>query len=341
MTNPVLLNSTQMARFASRGFLRLDAVVPEAINQQFLHDIRYEDDPDIGTPSKSKIRTPSKSNKIRTPSKSKIEKIGTPRIHYQKVMQSSVIPVVKAGTPLDEAYPSGSALKKLVDLPIVRGAIQSLVGSNPHLDHHFLHMTFPPRFYTESKTPQASQNTHQDSTIDPRKAFDLQIMYFPHRVTKEMGGTRFIPGTHLRVVSEAAIGRYQNILGQQHVVCEAGTLLLLHMGIWHGGGLNRSDDIRYMFKIRLCPRERQVRLWDDTDLPKDHFEQRPLFWTDEIPDPDHLHTILTTPEPWFEADTGRLEYLNRIRFWRYLLGDESFDADYWLTRVENEYDAAI
>ena len=32
-----------------------------------------------------------------------------------------------------------------------------------------------------------------------------------------------------------------------------------------------------------------------------------------------------------------LEYLNRIRLWRYLLGDDSFDADYWLTRVENEF----
>ena len=49
-----------------------------------------------------------------------------------------------------------------------------------------------------------------------------------------------------------------------------------------------------------------------------------------------MHTILTTPEPWFEADTGRLEFLNRIRLWRYLLGDERFDADYWLTRIENE-----
>jgi hypothetical protein len=107
------------------------------------------------------------------------------------------------------------------------------------------------------------------------------------------------------------------------------------MGLWHGGGLNLSDRMRYMFKIRMCPTERQVRLWDDSDLPADHNAQRPIFWTGEK-DTEHLHEILTTPEPWFEADTGRLEYLNRIRFWRYLLGDNSFDADYWLTRIENE-----
>ena len=38
---------------------------------------------------------------------------------------------------------------------------------------------------------------------------------------------RFVPGTHLRKVSEIAVGRYQNIRGQQHMVCEAGTLIAL------------------------------------------------------------------------------------------------------------------
>jgi hypothetical protein len=91
-----------------------------------------------------------------------------------------------------------------------------------------------------------------------------------------------------------------------------------------------------MFKIRLSPRERQCRLWDTSDLDES-LAQRPIFWLGEARDPDHLHTVLTEPEPWHEADTGRLEYLNRIRFWRYLTGSEDFDADYWVTRVENDY----
>lgn len=302
-----LLSSKDMATFAARGFLRFDGVVPHAINEQFLADIGHVPESEISSPM----------------------------AHYGKVMQSSSIPVVAAGTSLSEAYPEGSALRKLIELPEVTGIIQSMVGNNPTFDHHFLHMTFPPAFYDDDLP--VAQHTHQDSTIDPRSAFDIQIMYFPHEVTAEMGGTRFIPGSHLRHVSEASIGRYQNVKGQQHVVCPAGTLLVMHMGIWHGGGANRSDRIRYMFKIRICPTERQVRLWDCSDLPNDHAQQRPIFWTGGRPDPDHLHTILTTPEPWFEYDTGRLEYINRIRFWRYLLGDESFDADYWLTRIENEF----
>ena len=54
------------------------------------------------------------------------------------------------------------------------------------------------------------------------------------------------------------------------------------------------------------------------------------------PDPHNLQKVLCEPQPWFEMDTGRLEFVNRIRLWRYLLGDDSFDAHYWVTRLENE-----
>lgn len=303
MSNHKLLTTNQMAHFAASGFLRFDSVVPPELNQAFLKEIGHTDDvADIGE-------------------------------HYRRIMGSSAIPVVPAGTPLNDAYPADSAIGRIMALPEVAGAVDSLVGGNAILDHHFLHITFPPSL---TGRPMPAQHTHQDSTIDPRQAFDVQIMYFPHEVTPEMGGTRFVPGTHLRVVSEAAISRYQNIAGQQHMVCPPGTLLFVHHGIWHGGGANRSEALRYMFKIRLCPGERQCRLWDTGDL-EDVNTQHPIFWLGEGRDLEDVHTILTEPEPWHEADTGRLEYLNRIRFWRYLIGDENWDADYWLTRVENDF----
>lgn len=308
MAERVLLKTSQMATFVARGFLRFDGVVPAAVNQQFLDE--------AGRPPEA---TGEKLMRA-----------------YRRLIAENGIPAVPAGVPLAEAYPQGSAIARLLDLPLVRGAIESLVGPNCRFDHHFLHITFPPAFYQAMGLTNVSQHNHQDSTIDTRRAFDVQMMYFPHDVTREMGGTRFIPGTHLRKVSEAAIARYQNILGQQHVVCPAGTLVFLHHGMWHGGGVNRSDRVRYMFKIRLNPTVRQIRLWDTRDLPNDRHVQRPIFFVKEAPDPDDVHHILTRDEPWFEADTGRLEYVNRIKVWRYLLGDESFDADYWLTRLENE-----
>jgi hypothetical protein len=310
MSTPVLLNSHQMALFASRGFLMMEGLVPKQINDQFLND--------IGKVPESEISDPMS--------------------YYGKVMGTSAIPIVNAGTPLVDAYPRENALSKMLALPEVAGVVESLVGTAPHFDHHFLHMTFPPSFYGEEDRKQVSQHWHQDSTIDPRQAFDVQMMYFPHAVTIDMGGTRYLPGSHLRIVSESAIGRYQNIKGQAFVSCKAGTILFMHMGIWHGGGLNLSEKVRYMFKIRMCPSQRQKRLWDTSDLYDDHLEQRPIFWTGKKNDTDGVAEILTRPEPWFEFDTGRLEYINRILFWRYLLGDDSFDADYWLTRIENDFD---
>lgn len=247
------------------------------------------------------------------------------------------IPAVVAGTPLEEAYPDGSAVAAFVRHPVVAGVIRSLVGPNPAVDHHAVHLTLSPRSMENlgHKRPADSQHWHQDSTIDTRRAFDLQLMWFPHEVTEEMGGTRFLPGSHLRIVSESAIGRYQNIVGQRHVVCPAGTVLALHHGLWHGAGANRAERNRHMFKIRLNPRVPQIRLWDVTDLTEDDARQRPIFYETEPRADDDLHAILCEEQPWFEFDTGRLEYINRVRLWRHLVGDDTFDADYWLTRLES------
>jgi hypothetical protein len=293
-----------MASFVARGFLRFEAAVPDEINDQFMSEA-------------GEIRGPEEGLELR-------------RV-YGETLAAAAIPETPAGTPLADAYPPGSALSKLLDLPLVRGVLQSLLGPDPIFDHHFLHVTFPPAYHTGANV---SQHTHQDSTIDPRLAFDVQLMYFPHAVSREMGGTRFVPGTHLRKVSEVAVGRYQNIKGQQHMVCEAGTLLFLHHGMWHGGGVNLSDRTRTMFKIRMRASGPQSRCWDVSEL-ETPARRRPIFFLKSRPAAGSVETILTTPEPWFEQDTGRLEYVNRIKLWRYLTDDPAYDADFWLTRLES------
>ncbi|MEP6968034.1 MAG: phytanoyl-CoA dioxygenase family protein [Pseudomonadota bacterium] len=303
-----LLTSEQMAHFVARGFLRFDAIAPDEINARFMNEAGRAAEP--------------------APGRRVAKALGD-------LLARNAIPEIAPGAPLWSAYLEGSAVQRLLALPLVRGAIESLVGADPIFDHHFLHVTFPPRYHEAADAANVSQHTHQDSTVDPRLAFDLQIMYYPHAVTRPMGGTRFIPGTHLRKVSEVALGRYQNMLGQQHMVCEAGTLLFLHHGIWHGGGVNLSDRTRTMFKIRLHPSAPQVRCWD---IPErlEPAPQRPIFFLKQALPPDTVAAILTTPEPWFEQDTGRLEFINRIKLWRYLTGDPEYDADYWMTRIENQ-----
>lgn len=304
-----LLDTRAMAHFAARGFLLLEGIVPEAINRDFLAAVPPVERRD----GESLMQA------------------------YGRLIARTEIPESPPGRPLEAVFDPDSPLGRLLALPAVRGIIASLVGPRPTFDHQFLHLAFPPSAWREGDPPQTSQHLHQDSTIDVRTgAFDIQLMYYPHAVGPEDGGTRFVPGSHLRVVSEAAIARYQNVRGQRHVVCPAGSLLVKHHGLWHGGGVNRGSAPRIMYKIRLNPTVPQVRLWDTSDLPPEDAPQRPIFWVRTPPDPGSVDAVLMRPEPWYEADTGRLELMARARFWRRLTGRPTADVDYWLTRVENE-----
>ena len=166
-----LLSTEQMAEFANSGCLFFEGLIDEDINKEFLNDIGHTD----------------------------IDDVDNIQHYFQNIKSSSSIPRIPAGTALKDAYPLNSPLEKIFKNEIVSGAINSLVGSKTVVDHQFLHLTFPSKYYAKANQRQMSQVNHQDSTIDPRTTFDIQLFYFPTAVTKEMGGTRYIPGTHLRL----------------------------------------------------------------------------------------------------------------------------------------------
>ena len=301
-----LLTTEQMAEFASSGCLFFDELIDKETNKEFLDDIGH----------------------------TSADKVDSMQTYNKNIKATSSIPRIKAGSPLKNAYPVNSPLEKILKNEVVSGAIQSLVGSNPVVDHQALHLTFPSKFFKGANKRQMSQGNHQDSTIDPRSTFDIQVFYFPTEVTKEMGGTRYHPGTHLRIVNEFAIAKYQNILGQKNIVCKPGTIGIFHNGLWHGAGVNFSDEIRYMFKVRLQPTEKQELLWDPEKKYKP-LPNRALYWTDENKE-ETINDILMQSYPWQEADTNRLDKINVVKFWRLLTGHKKMDVDYWLTRIENK-----
>ncbi len=239
-------------------------------------------------------------------------------------IDNNAIQGAPAGTPIDECY-HGTAIRDLLDLPEIQGLIYSLVGENPLFDHDAVHVREP----NQGK----AQGLHADSIIDVRTHFDIQIMYFPHDVPLEMGGTLLLPGSHFRKVNEMDIAFYQNMRGQIPMVCEAGSILVLHHGIWHCGRQNQTDRRRYMFKVRLNPAVRQLRLWNTDDLEDGYADHQEIF-AGKAPE-DDIQTILSKMEPWFEQASGRLEIVNRVKLWRFLTGDEDFDVHYWVTRLEN------
>ena len=72
-----------------------------------------------------------------------------------------------------------------------------------------------------------------------------------------------------------------------------------------------------MFKLRLNPTVRQCKLWNTDDIGS-----------------APIHGILGRNHRWYGNDV-RLEIVNRIKQWRFLIGDDSFDVGYWLSRLEN------
>jgi hypothetical protein len=220
-----------------------------------------------------------------------------------------------AGRPVAEVFADSPALASLLELPVVEAAVESLVGPDPLYDHHYAHVIAPRQKW--------SQPWHADAILDPRRAaFDIQLCFFLHDTPREMGGTMVLPGSHLRRINEAAVARYQNFVGQQAMACPAGSLLVCHHGLWHCGQPNMTDRARTMLKLRLNPSGPQHRLWDTSDL--DH---------PEIP------KILGRDHGWYGHEV-RLEIVNRIRLWRDLTDDPLFDVDRWLTRIENQAQAA-
>ena len=53
-----------------------------------------------------------------------------------------------------------------------------------------------------------------------------------------------------------------------------------------------------------------------------------------------INKILGTNHGWY-GNESRLEVVNRIKFWRFLTDDDSFDVSYWLTRIENMPEAEL
>lgn len=291
-----LLTTDQMASFVARGFLRLDAVVPSAINEMAMDQL-----PGLFRTWLDEFRGvgaagPDDGDDERLP---------------------------RSGTSLHAAYPEDSAFGAMVRVPEIAGAIESLVGPDPVVDHHFVHI--------KTAGDLQAQGLHCDAIIDEGPAFDIQLFWFPHDVAPREGGTRFVPGSHLRRVNMDDVSRYHHLAGEQYFTGEAGTVVIFHQGLWHAGAPNHGERDRVMGKLRLNPTRPQVRLWDTSDLDARNRNDDHMF---ARMDPDSVAATLRQMEPWFEPSTHRLETVQRARLWRYLTGDDTFDVDWYLTRTE-------
>ncbi|MEM9746223.1 MAG: phytanoyl-CoA dioxygenase family protein [Actinomycetota bacterium] len=292
------LTTIEMARFVSQGYLRFDAVVPPELNAAALAVM--------------------------------------PSVHERKSAAAVAGftghgPVGDRGDQavsaarISECYPAPSPFGEFLRLPPIAGVIESLVGPDPSFDHDFVHHIAPGR--------SVGQHLHPDAIVDSTDpTFDIQLFWFPHEVEPGGGGTRFVPGTHIRRTTSAATAKYQHVAGEEEFAGPAGTVLVFHHGLWHCGQPNPGTVERWMYKVRLNPCVPQVRLWNLDDFDEVHNDHTDH--TFATPRADSVAAQLRRMFPWEGTDSSRYDLVERIRLWRYVTGDESFDADYYLSRIE-------
>ena len=164
------LTTAEMAEFVANGYLRFDGLVPDSLNKKALIELT-----DLYPVKVSNaVRASGLNPKTRGISETK-ERVATP----------------ESLSPLSECYPPPSAIGEMLRLPQVHGIIESLAGPNPLFDHDFVH-------FIAANSP-TGQHLHVDAVIDNRDpSFDIQLFYFPTEVKPGAGGTRFVPGSHLR-----------------------------------------------------------------------------------------------------------------------------------------------
>jgi hypothetical protein len=294
MSKDQRLTTSEVARFVADGFLRFEALVPDELNDRVIGEMQ------------------------------RLEAVKLKQFVGQSA-ELDDLPRPASLTPLSRCYPQPSVLGQVLRLPRIQGIIQSLVGSDPLYDHDFVH-------HLPAGSPYR-QHLHVDAVIDtPDPSFDIQLFYFPRAVAPGAGGTRFIPGSHLRRTRAEGVSRYQHLLGEEQYSGPDGSVLVFHHGLWHAGQPNPSAHDRWMYKIRLNPTVSQVRLWNIEDLAEVHNDASDhIFATARF---DSVAHILRQMQPWQQGHESRYELMERARLWRYLSGDDEYDVDYYFTRLE-------
>jgi HEAT repeat protein len=184
------------------------------------------------------------------------------------------------GNPGNNILPAVPELQQVLDSPTVRGALASVLGPNYVLHpHRFVHNNEPGEQTAEGPRVGKGSATfvgwHQDSHSPlsrPRHHYPryAMVLYYPQHTPPEMGPTQIIPATQLhRRISDDDYERGFQASGP------AGTCVLLHFDLAHGGSLNIAERTRYMAKFVFVRTEEPVApSWDCRsdrwETPTDH-----------------------------------------------------------------------
>ena len=149
----------------------------------------------------------------------------------------------KEGNPGNNLLPRFSEVGDIVQSPVVRGALTSVLGSDYTIHpHRHCHFTYPGR---------KIQHWHKDSYWGHQKVRNhhnwwAMIFYYPQAVDEEMGPSGLLSGSQY----------YTKRAGDDtetpvYLEGPEGTFALIHYDLWHRGGANLSKKTRAMMKFQF------------------------------------------------------------------------------------------
>ena len=99
------------------------------------------------------------------------------------------------------------------------------------------------------------QPLHADRSFFPDCSAYLNVVIAVDAMTPENGATRLVPGSHRRPFPKDALADPKAAVADEtHVSCPAGSAILLHGDVWHGGRANSSDSTRRALHLGYaCP----------------------------------------------------------------------------------------
>ena len=96
-----------------------------------------------------------------------------------------------------------------------------------------------------------------DIAADPRvqiPAWILTAHFQLDDMDEDFGPTRVIPGSHRAGSKPQVDSKQWNGVEEQSLLCNAGDVIVFRADLWHQGGANRTDRIRYLLQVHYANR---------------------------------------------------------------------------------------
>ena len=210
MDKKYLLNNKQITDFIIRGYLTVKITLPSVFNEDIVSKLDHLN-----------IAINPKTGK------------------YSYIDENGNTVFLEDKNKLLELLPE---VQKVWKQPEIRGVLTSLLGADFSMNpHRAIYLNYP---------GTRSQFWHQDS-VNARhyQIRCLLAMYYPQKVTEDMGPTALIPGTHFRNAPTDRMASYGNFKEQIFTTFDAGTVVIMHYDVWHAATANTSNKNRYMMKF--------------------------------------------------------------------------------------------